>query len=97
MSTMDNQHRAAPESSWTIDEKWGADNTIDVANCFIELRTRIEALEAAQQSPQEVSLKNRALKALEEAEHADHPVQLTILNTAAHVLIREALESIPES
>ena len=77
---------------------------MDMANCFLELRTRIEALEAAQQLPQdkpdleqEVNLKNRALQALEEAEHADHPVQLTILNTAAHVLIREALESIPES
>ena len=67
------------------------------ANCLLELRTRIEALEAAQQSPQEVSLKNRALKALDEAEHVDHPVQLTILSTTAHVLIREALESIPES
>ena len=77
---------------------------MDMANCFLELRTRIEALETAQQLPQnkldleqEVSLKNRALRALEEAEHADHPIQLTILNTAAHVLIREALESIPES
>ena len=47
--------------------------------------------------PKPPSLKDLALKALEEAEHADHPVQLTILNTAAHVLIREALESIPES
>ena len=98
---MTEQHQAAPEL-WAAIEKWGA-NTMDMANCFLELRTRIEALEDAQQSPQdklnfeqEVSLKNRALKALEEAEHADHPVQLTILNTAAHVLIREALEALDD-
>ena len=44
---MTEQHRAAPEL-WAAVEKWGA-NTMDTANCFLELRARIEALEAAQQ------------------------------------------------
>jgi hypothetical protein len=33
---------------WAAAEKWGA-NTLDMANCLLELRARIEALEAAQQ------------------------------------------------
>jgi hypothetical protein len=44
---MTKQHRAMPEL-WAAAEKWGA-NTLDMANCLLELRARIEALEAAQQ------------------------------------------------
>ena len=44
---MTNQHRALPEV-WAAAEKWGA-NERDGINCVLELRSRIEALEAAQQ------------------------------------------------
>jgi hypothetical protein len=37
-------HRAAPEL-WAAAERFGQ-NTMDMANCFLELRARIEALEA---------------------------------------------------
>jgi hypothetical protein len=48
---MTEQHQAAPEL-WAAAEKWGA-NTMDMANCILELRDRIEALEAAQQPQQD--------------------------------------------
>ena len=48
---MTKQHRATPEL-WAAAEKWGA-NTMDMANCLLELRDRVEALEAAQQPPQD--------------------------------------------
>ena len=48
---MTEQHQAAPEL-WAAAEKWGA-NTMDMANCLLELRDRIEALEAAQQPPRD--------------------------------------------
>jgi hypothetical protein len=44
--TDQHQHRATPEL-WAAAEKWGA-NTMDMANCLLELRNRIEVLEAAQ-------------------------------------------------
>ena len=45
---MTEQHRAAPEL-WAAAEKWGA-NTMDMANCILELRDRVKALEAAQRA-----------------------------------------------
>jgi hypothetical protein len=48
---MTEQHQAAPEL-WAAAEKWGA-NTMDMANCLLELRDRIEALEATQQPPRD--------------------------------------------
>ena len=45
-TAMTEQHQAAPEL-WAAAEKWGA-NTMDMANCILELRARVEALEATQ-------------------------------------------------
>jgi hypothetical protein len=47
---MTNQHRATPEQ-WESIERYAYDNTYDA--CFLELRARIEALEATQQPPQD--------------------------------------------
>jgi ribonuclease HI len=44
---MTEDYRAAPEL-WAAAEKWGA-NTMDMANCILELRARVEALEARHQ------------------------------------------------
>ena len=44
---MQQDYLASPEL-WAAAEKWGA-NTMDMANCLLELRARVEALEAAQQ------------------------------------------------
>ena len=78
--------------------QWSADQELDACCEWLDDKTIINGSTALRTSrrPKPPSLKNRALQALEEAEHADHPVQLTILNTTAHVLIREALQSIPE-
>jgi hypothetical protein len=40
---MKQDYLAAPEL-WAAAEKWGA-NTMDMANCLLELRARVEALE----------------------------------------------------
>jgi hypothetical protein len=45
---MTKQHKATPEQ-WESIERWAEDNVYDA--CFLELRARIEALEAAQQPP----------------------------------------------
>ena len=78
--------------------QWGSDQELDACCEWLDDKTIINGSTALRTSrrPKPPSLKNRALQALEEAEHADHPIQLTILNTMAHVLIREALQSIPE-
>ena len=47
---MTKQHKATPEQ-WESIERWAEDNVYDA--CFLELRARIEALEAAQQPPQD--------------------------------------------
>jgi hypothetical protein len=41
-------HRAKPEV-WAAVERWGK-NDLDTLNCFLELRSRVEALESAQRS-----------------------------------------------
>jgi hypothetical protein len=42
---MQQDYLAAPEM-WAAAEKWGA-NTMDMANCLLELRARVEALEGS--------------------------------------------------
>jgi hypothetical protein len=54
---MTNQHRATPEQ-WAAQKAWAVDD--DDSSCILELRDRVEALEAAQQSasapPREIEL-----------------------------------------
>lgn len=47
--------------------------------------------------PEQMSLKQRALKALEEAEGADFPVVTTVLTSEQHALIRKALLALPDT
>jgi len=49
---MTNQHRATPEQ-WEYQERWASDD--DDASCILELRCRIEALEATQHAHADVS------------------------------------------
>jgi hypothetical protein len=46
---MTDTYRANPEL-WAAAEKWGA-NTMDMANCILELRARIELLESTTRQP----------------------------------------------
>jgi len=47
-----NQHRATPEQ-WEYQERWASDD--DDASCILELRCRIEALEATQHAHTDLS------------------------------------------
>jgi hypothetical protein len=49
---MTNQHRATPEQ-WEYQERWASDD--DDASCILELRCRVEALEATQHAHADVS------------------------------------------
>jgi hypothetical protein len=53
---MTNQHRATPEQ-WVRLDKWSTEDiflrTVGAFSCLLEVRARIEALEAAQQPPQD--------------------------------------------
>jgi hypothetical protein len=85
---MTNQHRATPEQ-WKSIELYAYDNTYDA--CFLELRARIEALEAAQRkvrSAPESPLVERVADAIAaQATSAgivnDRPARAAILEVAA--------------
>lgn len=85
---MTKDYRAASEL-WAAAEKWGA-NTMDMANCLLELRARVEALEAKQQirSGPESPLVERVADAIAaQATSAgivnDRPARAAILQVAA--------------
>ena len=46
--------------------------------------------------PKPPSLKEQALKTLEEAPGPDHPMAMTVLNAEQQALIRRALEALPD-
>jgi hypothetical protein len=85
---MTKQHRATPEQ-WESIERWAEDNVYDA--CFLELRSRIEALEAAQpkiRSGPESPLVERVANAIAaQATSAgivnDRPARAAILEVAA--------------
>jgi uncharacterized protein (DUF2267 family) len=51
---MNDQHRADPRL-WAAAKKWGA-NTMDMANCILELRDRVEALEGQYETQRQATL-----------------------------------------
>ena len=86
---MTNQHRATPEQ-WADQERWAHDNAD--SSCIIELRSRIEALEAAQRvrSGPESPLVERVADAIAaQATSAgivnDRPARAAILEVAARL------------
>jgi DNA-directed RNA polymerase specialized sigma24 family protein len=50
----------------------------------------------AARRPKPQSLKEQALKTLEEAPGPDYPRAMTVLNAEEHALIRRALEALPD-
>jgi len=50
----------------------------------------------AARRPQPPSLKEQALAILATAGGSDYPTQMTVLNTDQHILIRRALEALPQ-
>jgi hypothetical protein len=49
---MTKQHQATPDE-WAQQEDWANRSVFSDSSCIIELRDRVEALEAAQQPPQD--------------------------------------------
>jgi hypothetical protein len=71
---MTDQHRATPEQ-WESIKRWAEDNVYDA--CFLELRARIEALEAAQ--PHQDKLDR--LIAIDRDDPANSPVERIATDT----------------
>jgi len=93
---MTEDYRAAPEL-WAAAEKWGA-NTMDMANCILELRARIEALEVQQKirSGPESPLVERVADAIAaQATYAgivnDRPARAAILQVVAWLRVQGTL------
>jgi hypothetical protein len=87
-----NDYRAAPEQ-WTDCEQWAINGGAWDA-CIIELRARVETLEASlltTRSPKPPSLKEQALAAL-----TQYMTGKTILTKDSVDTIRRALEALPD-
>jgi hypothetical protein len=85
--------------------QWGADVELE-ACCqwfseFYCMETWMErdliTFKTSRRPKKPTSLKQKALEALKKSEQTDYPIQLTILNTDSHVLIRKALEALPDN
>ena len=86
-----NDYRAAPEQ-WTDCEQWAINGGAWDA-CIIELRARVETLEASlltTRSPKPPSLKERALHELACVYNRDE------IDDSAYDAIRRALEALPD-
>ena len=77
--------------------QWGADQELEAccewldSIAYCRLHIRGSHLRAARR-PKPPSLKEQALKTLEEAPGPDYPRAMTVLNAEQHALIRRALE-----
>jgi hypothetical protein len=92
---MTEQHRALPEV-WAAAEKWGA-NEMDGINCVLELRARIEALEAGATCPHvRSSDEGTSYCALAESVAAQQPPLFTAEEVARIVAPRSPAGSLVE-
>ena len=79
--------------------RWGAYQELEACCEWLAQETPepyINALRLVRRPASPPSLKAQALQALEAADGADHPVVATVLTADQHVLIRTALESLPD-
>ena len=82
-------HRAA---------RWGADEELNECCEFLLLwydgRAAVELVN--KRRPKPPTLKEQALAILATAGGPDYPTQMTVLNTDQHILIKRALEALPQ-
>ena len=94
------QGETHPEALWfriaNEAAQWGADQELE-ACCELLQQKGIPAwsLLRLHRRPKPPSLKEQALKTLEEAPGPDYPRAMTVLNADQHALIRRALEALP--
>jgi hypothetical protein len=88
--------------------QWGADQELEACRMEILAGKGVFHIEetsdrvcladdlCAARRPKPPSLKEQALKTLEEAPGPDYPMAMTLLNAEEHALIRRALKELPE-
>ena len=104
---LDNARAKDSCKSWMIEvatqaARWGADQELEACCEWFSTylgRTRfspylVECFLSARR-PKPPSLKEEALKALEDADGADYPIVATVLTAEQHALIRQALNELP--
>jgi hypothetical protein len=78
--------------------RWGADQELEA--CCEWLDKEIGPIDSCDlrgdRRPKPISLKKKALQALENADGADHPVVATVLTSDQYALIRKALEQLDD-
>jgi len=78
--------------------RWGADQELEACIELLKAdgyKALVRDLRAARR-PQPPTLKEQALKILATAGGPDYPTQMTVINTDEHILIRRALEALPD-
>ena len=76
--------------------QWGADQELEACCELLDSLGGDGEMIRRYRRPKPPSLKEQALKTLEDAPGPDYPRAMTVLNADQHALIREALEALPE-
>jgi len=85
-------HIAVQAARWGADEELKALCQLLYADVSVSLT--LSDIRAARR-PKPPSLKEQALKILATAGGSDYPTQMTVINTDEHILIKRALEALP--
>ena len=78
--------------------QWGADQELEACCEWVDWKwsgIKNRELRAARR-PKLPTLKEQALAILATAGGPDYPTQMTVLNTDEHILIKRALEALPQ-
>jgi hypothetical protein len=78
--------------------QWGADQELEACCEWVDWKwsgIKNRELRAARR-PKPPTLKEQALAILATAGGPDYPTQMTVLNTDEHILIKRALEALPQ-
>ena len=86
------------EDMCKVAAQWGADQELNECCEFLLLwyngRAAVELVN--KRRPKPPTLKEQALAILATAGGPDYPTQMTVLNTDEHILIKRALEALPQ-
>ena len=95
--------KAYPPDQWVTDvaakaAQWGADQELNECCEFLLLwyngRAAVELVN--KRRPKPPTMKEQALAILATAGGPDYPTQMTVLNTDQHIIIKRALEALPQ-
>ena len=88
------------EAMCEVAAQWGADQELEACCEWLERNYNYPRADhplrtARRPKPPTPTLKEQALAILATAGGPDYPTQMTVLNTDQHILIRRALEALP--